>query len=319
MMTIRCAVLRCLLPALLCSGALAQAPPACPPEARLPSAEQARSGQRDAIDHGFLWRISKSGRSSWLYGTVHVATLEWMFPGPNVSRAMRSSDTMALELDVLDREVPRRMAQGMARQAGRALPEPLQQRLQRRMLAECLPPQSLAGFTPELQVAALMSLAGRGGGLDPAFGIDLFLAGWGRAAGKAVVSLETPEIQLNALQSGSADETIRFVDHALDAIESGRAGPMLERVARVWADGDLATLANYESWCACMETPADRDAMARMLDERNPALADGIDALHARGRMVFAAVGSLHIIGPRGLPALLAQRGYDVERVAYRP
>jgi len=29
---------------------------------------------------------------------------------------------------------------------------------------------------------------------------------------------------------------------------------------------------------------------------------------------VFAAVGSLHMIGPKGLPALLRQRGYRVEQ-----
>ena len=59
--------------------------------------------------------------------------------------------------------------------------------------------------------------------------------------------------------------------------------------------------------------------MARLLDARNPALAEGIDALHASGRRVFAAVGALHFIGPLGLTALLGQRGYRVERVAYRP
>jgi uncharacterized protein YbaP (TraB family) len=31
---------------------------------------------------------------------------------------------------------------------------------------------------------------------------------------------------------------------------------------------------------------------------------------------VFAAVGSLHMIGPLGLPALMVQRGFRVEAVA---
>ena len=57
--------------------------------------------------------------------------------------------------------------------------------------------------------------------------------------------------------------------------------------------------------------------MKRLLDDRNPALAERIDALHAGGAPVFAAVGSLHMTGPLGLPALLAQRGFTVERVEY--
>ena len=57
--------------------------------------------------------------------------------------------------------------------------------------------------------------------------------------------------------------------------------------------------------------------MKRLLDDRNPTLADRIAALHAEGHAVFAAVGSLHMIGPAGLPTLLAQRGFSVEQVRF--
>ena len=94
--------------------------------------------------------------------------------------------------------------------------------------------------------------------------------------------------------------------------------PALKRVAQVWADSDTDALTHYETWCDCLKTPADRAAMARMLDERNPALADRIAELHAGGARVFAAVGSLHMTGPLGLPALMAQRGFAVEAIALR-
>ena len=77
----------------------------------------------------------------------------------------------------------------------------------------------------------------------------------------------------------------------------------------------MPSWSRYESWCDCLKTDADRRAMRRLLDDRNPALAESIDALHGGGKQVFAAVGSLHMIGPKGLPALLAQRGYQVERI----
>jgi len=310
-------MLRCLLPALLCGGALAQTPADCPPVAQMPSPGQVQSGLRNALDHGFLWRISKDGRSSWLFGTVHVARLEWMFPGPQVGQALTASDTIALELDPLDPDIQQRMAQGMSAPTAALLPEPLQQRLQRRAQAECIAPQALAALSPEMQIATLMTLAGRRDGLDPSYGIDVFLAGWGHGQKKTVVSLETPELQLKALQLGSAAETIEFVTSALDDLDNGQARPTLKRVAQVWADSDLDMLTRYESWCDCMKTAADRSEMKRLLDERNPGLADGIAALHAGGGRVFAAVGSLHMIGPQGLPVLMAQRGYRVERIIY--
>ena len=308
---------RCLLPLALCVGTIAQAQSAadCPPVAQAPSAAQVQAGMRAARDHGFLWRISKDGHSSHLYGTLHVAKLAWMFPGPRVAQALAASDTVGLELDMLDPAMQRRLTEAMAARSDSALPDPTRERMARLAAAECVPSQAMAGLSPELQVAVLMSLTGRRDGLDPAYGIDVFLSGWGHAARKTVVSLETPELQLRAVHMQDASAQLAFVESSLDDLESGRARPLLVRMAQVWADADLDTLTRYEDWCECLKTRSDRDAMARMLDARNPALVDAIDALHASGKQVFAAVGSLHMIGPLGLPALLAQRGYRVERI----
>ena len=57
--------------------------------------------------------------------------------------------------------------------------------------------------------------------------------------------------------------------------------------------------------------------MRKLNDERNPPLADGIEAQHSQGQRVFAAVGALHMTGPQALPLLMAQRGFQVERVRF--
>ena len=64
---------------------------------------------------------------------------------------------------------------------------------------------------------------------------------------------------------------------------------------------------HYSEWCDCMNTENERELMKRMLDDRNPKLADRIDALHASGKRVFAAVGSLHMFGATGLPLLMSE------------
>lgn len=312
-----------LFAALLCGAARAQ-PAACPPPAPPATPEQIQAAARDARDHGFLWRIDKGGRSSWLYGTVHVGRLGWVAPGPRVDAALRASDTIALEIDNLDPEMQRRTLQGMtAIPAGTpfptvaALPYALRERLQRAAAAECMAPELLEILPPYLATAWLTSLTVRRDGLDSAYGIDNVLAARGHGEKLAVVSLETPELQLKAMQvPGSAAETISAVASALDDIEGDRARPLLLRVAQLWADGDWRSFSTYESWCDCLKTAADRADMKRMLDDRNPGLAASIDALHLSGKRVFAAVGSLHMIGPRGLPALLARRGYRVEPIA---
>jgi uncharacterized protein YbaP (TraB family) len=117
-----------------------------------------------------------------------------------------------------------------------------------------------------------------------------------------------------ALGGGNPGDALRFVEQSLGDLESGRARPQVRRIADVWARGDLQELERYEQWCECVGNDQDRALMRRLLDERNRAMLPRIEALLREGR-VLVAVGSLHLIGPAGLPALLSTRGWNVQRV----
>jgi uncharacterized protein len=316
--------MRSLLGALLVvlSGPFADAadtPRACPPEARLPTPDQIAEGTKGARDRGFLWRITRDERTSYLYGTIHVGRLEWLFPGPEVLAAVRSSDVVALELDVLDSEVNRRLRAGMVAKDGQSLPAPLRARLLAQVKAACLGEELLSTMSPVMVATTLTMMAGRNDGLDPAYAVDPVYATMARGLGKPVVSLESPELQLGLLLGGTREEVEAAVDGALEDLERGEAAPLVGRIASMWANGQLGELENYEKWCGCMDTEANRRTMRLLLDERNPGLAAGIDSMHRSGKRVFGAVGSLHMIGPRGLPALLSELGYRVERVNFKP
>jgi uncharacterized protein YbaP (TraB family) len=85
----------------------------------------------------------------------------------------------------------------------------------------------------------------------------------------------------------------------------------------VWAHSDYEQIAHYFEWCECVDSQVEREFMKRLLDDRNPGLAQKVDALHRSGKQVFAAVGSLHLVGPNGLPALMEKMGYQVEQVDF--
>jgi uncharacterized protein YbaP (TraB family) len=104
----------------------------------------------------------------------------------------------------------------------------------------------------------------------------------------------------------------------LEQLEDGSTRRAIARLARAWERGDLSDLADYERWCECAVSDEDRALLVRINDERNPGLAQRIDALHRDGRKVFAAVGALHMTGPKALPRLLEARGFRVERVNFR-
>jgi uncharacterized protein YbaP (TraB family) len=296
---------------------LADAAPACPPIAQKPTPEEMKAGIHNARDHGFLWRISKDGHTSYLYGTIHIAKADWMYPGPSVWQALRAADTIALELDMMDPDIQKRLTRGMASMHKNALPESTAKRIAQQASLECVQYDVMAKMIPEFQVTTLTFLAARWDGLDTAYAIDAVLAGLGHGMHKNTVSLETPELQLAALQMSTPQETVAFVEEGLDEMESGRSRTLMNRMAGAWAASDFAEIEHYRDWCECYNTEIERTVMKKMLD-RNTGLAESIDALHKSGNDVFAAVGSLHMFGPDGLPALMAKRGYQVEQVAFK-
>ncbi len=327
-----------LLAAGLAAAGLAGAAPdpaACPP------AVQASATPAPARDRGPLWRLQRDGRTSYLYGTVHVGRPDWATPGPRVQAALRASRILALEIDLEDPALVQQLydiaqtAAAAAEAAGRtdsANPPPgpaataaadpgqaaaaaaLQARLDAAAIRACLPAGSLAGLPPLLQASTLTLLDARWLGLDIAHGLDRRLGDIARRQGLRVVSLETLAAQLGALQPPDAQALQRQVDRALQQIEDGSARRVTARLVDAWERGDLATLARYADWCECSATAEDTQLWQRMIDGRNPGLAQGIEAWHARGS-VFAAVGALHMTGPAALPALLAARGFRVERM----
>ncbi len=306
----------CLL--LLAGGARAQAaaPPACPPAIKQLDESEAATAQARAPNLGLMWRASRDGRTSYLFGTLHVGKPEWLYPGPALRAAFEATDTLALELDVTDPQVLQGLREAMAAMPALALKPAMRKRLEQQVSAACLPAQALAGLHPVMQVVTLTLLAARWEQLDARFGQEMALAEQARAHGKAVVSLETARDQMQALIPSDAAAGLAMMEDALEQLESNTVRPMLRRMARGWSEGDLADLQAFESWCQCARTPAERAALRRLNDERNPAMAERFEALHAQGKQVLVAVGALHMTGAQGLPRLLAQRGFQLERVA---
>jgi uncharacterized protein len=299
------------------SPALAQEEGTCPPPAPVAlTAQQVQEGMAQAQDRGFLWRVTKDNRSSYLYGTIHVARREWVFPGPKILQALRETDTLALEVDLLDPKIREGLTpRSTPPSAAIELPASLKARIERRMAFECVAPETLDKLAPELQVMALTLLVGRRDGLELGYAIDVVLAGFGRAAHKTVVSLETTEVQLGARRALSGEGKVASLEKSLDELESGRAAAVLNHLATMWAAADTAELKRYEQSLNGSSSEAARALAMQVVDNRNVGLAKGIDALHGRGSKVFAAVGFMHMIGPASLPGLLADMGYQVESI----
>ena len=102
-------MLRAVLGLLLLAPLFAQAQK-CPPQPAPFTREEGQELMRTAKDRGFLWRIERNGRRSFLYGSVHANKKEWAFPGARIMSAVQESDVIALELDPLDPAVQKTLS-----------------------------------------------------------------------------------------------------------------------------------------------------------------------------------------------------------------
>jgi uncharacterized protein len=294
----------------------AQAGANCPPQATPPTPQQMQEANARAKDRGFLWRATKDGRTHHLFGTIHVGTLDWAFPGPKLRAALMDAEAMALELDPLDPAIQNSLRSG----AGTApkLAPAVGERLAKQIERACLPAQALASLHPMMQAVTVLLMDAARDGLQVGYGQEFALAGFARARSLRVISLETPERQMAALIPADPVKAERLVALTIDQLDNGQSRRVLKRMADAWERGDLDELTNYERWCDCMNTAEEKAMMVALNDERNPGMADKVAALHGEGKRLFVAVGALHMTGPKSLPTLLAARGFRVERVEFR-
>jgi uncharacterized protein len=294
----------------------ASAAVSCPQPPPKPTKEQLGAGQQAAKDRGFLWRLSKGGHTSYLYGTTHVNKFEWVFPGPLTIQALHQSDSVALELDFSNNDLMRRASQGTVVSYSTELPESLANRVRKLAIATCVSQEALSRQAPSRQLDMLSRAAMRQAGLHPEFGADLVLIEFAQSTKKPIESLETAEISLAADRpEPSRAAFLANLSDALTRLEEGTSQAKTLKSLQAWSNSDGSTFASFPDWCNCMRNDAEKAKYDQTIYGRNPAMAASLDALHRKGRRVFAGVGTLHVFGPQAMPGLMAQRGYKVERV----
>jgi uncharacterized protein YbaP (TraB family) len=289
----------------------------CPPVVQMPTAEQIQEARTAAKDRGALWRLRKDGRVSYLYGTVHVGKLAWAAPGPQLQAAVGATEVLAVEINPMD---PGFMAEVQASQAKAAkleLTSAEQARLDAEADAACVPRAALAALHPVMQAITYVSLSGRRDGLDPAFAQEAVLLGAAQALKRPVVALESVADQMAVLLPANADESRAMLNETLDSLKTQESRTTLRRISQAWERGDLEAMDSVAKLCDCVPSAQELKLARRLNDDRNPGLAERIAQEHAKGKPVLAAVGTLHMTGPKALPLLLQERGFEVERVQY--
>lgn len=259
-----------------------------------------------------LWEITgPNGARGWLFGTIHSLDRPARWRSPRVAAALDAADVLVVEVaDLDDRSA---MAKAFADLAhSRGLP-PLSRRISPQLrdeLAKTLEQSKLDEdqfATLETWAAAITLAKSGAGSLDPAHGIDRALLA--QAHDAQVVELEGAEAQL-AIFDGLPEPEQRDL---LEAVvrDAGALDTESGSLAKAWLAGDMERIGE-ETRRGLL---ADPELRAALYEQRNRRWADRIATMARAGQRPFVAVGAAHIAGDRGLPTLLAAKGFTVRRI----
>jgi len=269
-----------------------------------------------------LWRaVREDGRESlYLIGSVHLGRPEMLHFPAAVDAAYARADELVLEVDV--------EAMGLdgfgeltERYARIELPETLRDRISGEVVQQLARYLEMRGeplapylsFEPWFLVTQIQAREAERIGLDPLYGVDRYFAQ--RAAGKKpVVGLESVESQIQVLAWLPAETQEALLVDTLEHVADTRDGT--EGLVRAWQHGDDAEVERIV-YRPMSDAPKLAVYYERMLFGRNESMTQRLASLSRDGKLRFVVVGAAHMVGERGIPSLLRDYGFRVERVAY--
>lgn len=267
---------------------------------------------------GALYRIHHQGKTSYLFGTIHVGTANFNPLGAEVARALEQTGKLVLELDVrndlpLQDALRKHGLYAAGNSIDRHVAADTLQRLERSLDELGIPLADVQHMKPWLLANLLLGLHLDRSGFRRQHGAEYVLLA--AAPGKTVMPLETAEYQMSLFDSMSAPLQEEYLREALIELEDGSALEKARALIDAWANADRAQLDFL--WRRSLDENSRTSEFTHrvLLEQRNPAMASKVEELLKEDGGSFVGVGLLHLIGESGLPALLRQRGYAVEKV----
>ncbi|MBK8083003.1 MAG: TraB/GumN family protein [Devosia sp.] len=270
-----------------------------------------------AIADPAMWRVSDGDSHVWLFGSIHLFSRPMDWRTEAFDAALQDADQVWFEM-VFDAEAYATIArltilEGRLRDGRRLsdlLTEDQNLRLDRAIAATGLDPLVFDRLQPWMAEVTLSSGSVQG----TTAGVDILIDAELDPARKR--GLETAEEQLGLFSKVPLDQQIDSLMATIDALQAGGIEGQLARMTDAWESGDTAaldTLIRHEMGSA------DSPRYRRLLTERNTRWVGTIEEILAANDESMIIVGAGHLVGPDGLPTLLEQRGFAVERIGEAP
>jgi len=283
---------------------LAFADPPGPGEAACPGGAQ-----------NLLWEVSTERGRMTLFGSLHFGHPDFYPLADPVESAFAEAERLVVEVDSTQPGFQRRMAALVEEKGqyppGRTIRDEVSPRVYERLDAELaelgLPTERFVHLEPWTVSIVLMAFKFQSMGYGADAGVEHYLLA--RADDRPIVALETAEEQIALLDSLDGELFLAYTLLSLRTFESETA-----EMIRAWRCGEAAALERLLLDESGALLPGVSDVMERIFDERNQRMVESLEGLLEQGGSHFVVVGAGHLLGDEGIPALLAERGWPVER-----
>lgn len=265
--------------------------------------------------------VAPGGHRAFVLGSIHVARADASGLHPVVREAFRRSPLLVMEVDLSALE-PAGFSQLMLEVGSLPEGESLHGRLSSEtweLLSRhcehggCVL-EELDHLKPWLVALELVGGALHAEGFEAEHGVESRLLASRDA--KEIVGLESPREQFELFDQLPPEQQELMLRDAL--MPSPSSAAELDELVAAWRRGDGPALEAY-LFGELDERPELRPFYEATFFRRNQRMARRLEEILAAHPYVFAVLGAGHLLGARGVPALLERAGYRVHQVGARP
>lgn len=296
--------------ALVCNSAFAQT------AVQKTTAPQANQQNATAKRRSLMWKVTGKNNTAYLLGSVHLATKNF-YPMPaEIETAFAQSNVLAVEINV-NKVNPAAFApliQERGMYAGddtiwKNISAATSEKLRKFAADYSIPAAIFDKQKPWLAALTVTLVPLQKNGFDPNLGVDKYFLDKA-AEQKRIAEIESADWQLQLLSGQSPAEQEKFLASSLaQAADIKKFAALLEGA---WLNGDAEQIVS-----ATDQMNSDSPEFSKkLLDDRNPKMADFAENCVKGTDKCFVVVGAAHLTGKKGVVQILKDRGYTVEQIS---
>lgn len=264
--------------------------------------------------HPAMWTVHAKNSTAYLVGSIHLLPPNMLWRTPAIDTALIASDVFVFEAPTDStglKEIAEFVRAHGTLPEGQDLPSLLDPQAlkdyQDALALTGLPPERLAHMRPWLAAIVLETSYMERQHYSPLSGVDRQVFAIASAHKKDVRYFETVDQQLSLLMPSDQKLEVQEFDADLRSFkaEMNSFGPLVD----AWASGNARRVGELMN----KDLKSDPGAFKVLIDDRNQAWMVKLGQMLDEQHVYFITVGAGHLVGPRGLPALLRAQGYRVD------